>query len=134
MKIILFTFVFMSLLGMSDSQPNSVPNTPALRSFSPAVFESHYATEDIRIINVTPEEEEAFHRSIQAAHDRNNQRRLGDIESQVPQPNANHPQQIPNTNPLTKTISNNKTLILSNLATAVLGATVTLLVHFTAAK
>jgi hypothetical protein len=125
-KMLFLTFSPLFLIGMSDSRPNTMPNTPELRPYSPAILESHYATQDIRIVNVTPEEEATFLQSIQAAHDRENQSRLRDIESQVQKP-------APQNSSVAQTVANNKTLILSNLTTALLGATVTLIVHFTAA-
>ena len=123
MKRILLALFPIYLMGMDGSQ------SPTLRPLSPAVIESHYTTEDFRIINVTPEEERIFHQSIQAAHERERQYRARDVEAQ-----QQAPEQRVQSNSLSQAVANNKTLILSNLTTAILGATVTLIVHFTAAK
>ena len=113
MKIVLLSLLSLSLMGMSDSRPITMPNTPELRPF--VNISGNDDTVSIHIHDCIPDLEAA---RAQASNP---------VAAQL------------NTQPsrlqqATQTVTQNKTLILSNLTTAVLGATVTLVVHFTAAK
>ena len=113
MKLLSLSLLSLSLMGMSDSRPNTMPNTPELRPFVNITGNDDYVTINIHDNNADLEAARAQAQNPVAAQLNNPPSRL---------------QQA------TQTVTQNKTLILSNLATAILGATVTLIVHFTAAK
>jgi hypothetical protein len=113
MKIMLLSLLSLPLMGMSDSRPVTMPNTPELRPFVNITGNDDNVS--IHIHDCIPDLEAA------RAHAQNPVAAQLNVQPSSVQQAA-------------QTLANNKTLILSNLATATLGAAVTLIVHFTAPK